>query len=55
MATELLLECVRKHPMLYDMSNEDYRNVRKKDQLRDEIGKELHVPGKYYCLITVYL
>jgi hypothetical protein len=41
--------------MLYDMSSEDYRNVRKKDQLWDEIGKELHVPGKYYCLITVYL
>jgi hypothetical protein len=55
MATELLVECVRKHPTLYDMSNEDYRNVRKKDQLWDEIGKELHVPGKYYCLITVYL
>jgi hypothetical protein len=41
--------------MLYDMSNEDYRNVRKNDQFWDEIGKELHVPIKYYCLITVYL
>jgi hypothetical protein len=54
MATELLVECVRKYPMLY-MSNEDYRNVRNKDQLWDETGKELYVPVKYYCLITVYL
>jgi hypothetical protein len=40
--------------VLEDMRNEDYRCVRKKDQLWDEIGKELHVPAKY-CLITVYL
>ncbi|XP_069690368.1 transcription factor Adf-1-like [Periplaneta americana] len=31
--------------MLYDMSNEDYRNVRKKDQLWHGIGKELLIPG----------
>jgi hypothetical protein len=54
METELLIETVKKHPMLYDIRNEDYRNVRKKDQLWDEIGKELHVHGKY-CLVTVYL
>ncbi|KAJ4437596.1 hypothetical protein ANN_17741 [Periplaneta americana] len=39
-----VIECVRRLSMLYDMSNKDYRNVTKKDQLWDEIGKELHAP-----------
>lgn len=44
--TELLIEIVRKYPILYDLSHEDYKNIRKKDKIWIEIGKELNENGK---------
>ena len=40
---ELLIELVKKHKILYDLADEDYKNIRKKDKIWDEIGLELKV------------
>uniref|UniRef100_A0A6P7F325 Transcription factor Adf-1-like n=1 Tax=Diabrotica virgifera virgifera TaxID=50390 RepID=A0A6P7F325_DIAVI len=39
--TEKLIELVKKYPILYDLSHEDYKNIRKKDKIWDEIGQEM--------------
>lgn len=44
-STEMLIEFVKKYPILYDLSHEDYKNIRKKDKLWDEIGQEIHTTG----------
>ncbi|XP_045467019.1 transcription factor Adf-1-like [Harmonia axyridis] len=41
-----IIELVRKHPILYDLSHEDYKNIRKKDKIWDEIGKEICEDGE---------
>jgi hypothetical protein len=33
--TEKLIELVKIYPILYDLSHEDYKNVRKKDKVWD--------------------
>lgn len=44
--TERLIEMVRSYPMLYDLSHEDYKSLRKKDRIWSEIGKELDENGE---------
>jgi len=39
--TEKLIELVKIYPILYDLSHEDYKNVRKKDKAWEQIGVEL--------------
>lgn len=43
---EKLIEIVRKYPILYDLSHEDYKNIRKKDNVWDTIGEEIGEDGK---------
>ncbi|XP_072390086.1 uncharacterized protein [Diabrotica undecimpunctata] len=38
---ERIIELVRKYPILYDLSHEDYKNVRKKDKIWTRIGEEI--------------
>ncbi|KAH1006882.1 hypothetical protein HUJ05_007573 [Dendroctonus ponderosae] len=45
-STEMLIELVEKYPILYDLSHEDYKNIRKKDKLWDKIGQEIHITGE---------
>ena len=47
---ELLIEFVKKHIILYDLADEDYKNIMKKDKIRHEIGLELKESGKYIDL-----
>lgn len=47
--TEQLIELVRNHRILYDLAHEDYRNIRKKDNIWDQIGTELGETGKFCC------
>ncbi|XP_034476068.1 transcription factor Adf-1-like [Drosophila innubila] len=42
---ELLIELVKRHKILYDLADEDYKNIRKKDKIWDEIGLELEESG----------
>ncbi|XP_034104039.1 uncharacterized protein LOC117567879 [Drosophila albomicans] len=42
---ELLIKLVKKHKILYDMEDEDYKNTRKKDKIWNEIGLELEESG----------
>ncbi|KAH1000576.1 hypothetical protein HUJ04_012885, partial [Dendroctonus ponderosae] len=49
-STEMLIELVKKYPILYDLSHEDYKNIRKKDKLWDKIGQELHIT---VCLLWI--
>ena len=44
--TEKLIELVKVYPILYDLSHEDYKNVRKKDKAWEQIGAELKESGK---------
>ena len=54
-STEKLIELVKNYPIMYDLSHDDYKNVRKKDKVWDSIGLELrnrtktlyHVNDKY--------
>lgn len=49
---ERIIELVRKHPILYDLSHEDYKNIRKKDKVWTKIGEELGENGKLKLIIT---
>ncbi|XP_050503569.1 uncharacterized protein LOC126882637 [Diabrotica virgifera virgifera] len=42
---ERIIELVRKYPILYDLSHEDYKNVRKKDKIWTRIGEEIGENG----------
>nr|CAH7719377.1 unnamed protein product [Callosobruchus chinensis] len=44
--TERLIEKVKEYPILYDLGHEDYKNVRKKDKIWDEIGTKLNEDGE---------
>ena len=44
--TKKLIEFVKIYPILYDLSHEDYKNVRKKDKVWEQIGVELSESGK---------
>lgn len=48
---ERIIEIVRNYPILYDLSHEDYKNVKKKDRTWSEIGKQLNASGKYQFLV----
>ena len=48
--TEKLIQLVKNYRILYDLSHENYKNVKKKDKIWDEIGKELNECGKYLIL-----
>jgi len=47
---ELLIELVKTHKILYDLADEDYKNIRKIDKIWDEIGLELEKSGNYIAL-----
>lgn len=39
--TELLIEFVRKEPILYDMRHKDYKREDKKNKIREDIATEI--------------
>jgi hypothetical protein len=45
---ELLIDLVSKHPLLFDLSVEEYKNSKKKDRVWDEIGRVLNKKGEYF-------
>ena len=49
--SEKLIELVKIYPILYDLSHKDYKNVRKKDKVWEQIGVELKESGKWFCFI----
>ena len=49
--TEKLIELVKIYPILYDLTHEDYRNVRKKKKVWQQIGVELKESGKWVCFV----
>ena len=53
--TEKLIELVKIYPILYDLSHEDYKNVRKKDKAWEQIGVELKESGKWFRCIYLAL
>ena len=54
--TEKLIELVKIYPILYYLSHEDYKNVRKKDKAWGEkIGVELKESGNWFCCIYLAL
>lgn len=44
---EKLLELVYSNRILYDLSDVDYTNIRRKDEIWVEIGQELNESSKY--------
>lgn len=47
MDEEKLINLVRQYYLLYNPDNKDYNNNRKKEQVWEEIGKQLKRSGKY--------
>ncbi|XP_028131407.2 uncharacterized protein LOC114327103 [Diabrotica virgifera virgifera] len=46
MDIEKLIEIVKKHDIFFDMSHPDYKNVRIKNKIWDQIGNELNIKGE---------
>lgn len=44
---EQLIEKVKEYPILYDLSHKDYKNVRKKDKIWDDIAAEMNENVKF--------
>lgn len=53
-STDKLIELVKKHKILYDFLHVDYKNVKARDEVWVEIGKELNESGKSLFVIEVY-
>lgn len=51
--TEKVIEAVKSHAILYDYSHPDFKNIRKKNKVWDEIGKILEIDGKYMLLFFI--
>ena len=53
---EILIELVNKHPPLYDVRLQSYKDNIVSDNIWEEIGKALNKTSKYYCIFiaTVY-
>lgn len=41
--TEVFIETVRGYPILYDLKNINYKNIRRKDKIWDSIGPEFQM------------
>lgn len=44
-STERLIKQVKRHEVLFNLSHPDYRNVRIKNKIWDEIAKDMKLPG----------
>lgn len=44
--TAQFIELIKEHPLIYDTTHDDYKNLRKRDKVWDEIGKEIKVKGE---------
>lgn len=51
---EELIESVRNFPVLYDQTQEQYRNCDYKDIIWKQVAKELNVEGKNIYIINNY-
>lgn len=51
---EKLLELVYSNRILYDLSDVDYTNIRRKDEIWNEIGQELNESCKYLPNYLIY-
>lgn len=47
MGDELLIELVRNHPVLYDLSQLKYMDCNFKQDVWNKIGEEIKLDGKY--------
>ena len=45
----LLIDLVRQHPAIYDKSHPDHFRTNLRNEIWDEIGKILSIPGKLNC------
>lgn len=66
MSTEELIAEVKKHTILYDLANNEYKNIRKKDKVWSSIALQLGInSGKYtqlkqnfkiyYIIVYIYI
>ena len=46
----LIVQAVERYPELYDKASPDYKKRTHKIKLWDKIARELHIPGKLYCV-----
>lgn len=52
---EKIIKVVRNYPIIYDLSHEDYKNIRKKDKIWSKIGEEIGENGKKLLFIIVFI
>lgn len=52
---ELIIHFVRSRPELWDLSNQNYKNIFKKKLAWMEIAKELNMEGNIYLAFNFFL
>lgn len=55
MNSEKLIEIVRNHSSIYDLSDPKYSDVTHKDKLWKVIGEELNQPDNYLFYLNLFL
>lgn len=55
MDVERLIEEIRKFPVLYDQTNEKYRNTEYKDRVWKKIATDMQVKGKIKIIIQILI
>lgn len=55
--TEKFIEIVKSHPPLYNTEHRLFKNVAKKNEIWEQVAKELNEPSEYlsFLIYTVYL
>lgn len=51
-SVEMLIDTIKQHPILYDKTHLNFKDIACKEQLWDKIGKEMGVSGKYNRYFT---
>lgn len=54
-ADEKIIEMVRSHIELYDLSHPKYMDTAHKDNIWNSIGNEVNLTGKRYLLVLNYV
>ena len=52
----VLIDLVRQHPLIYDRGHPLHYRTNARNEVWDEIGKILHIPGKLHnCFVDLFI
>ena len=53
--TEQLIEEVKLHNILFDLSHPDYKNIKKKDEVWEQMARSLRTSGKFTHFSFIFI